>query len=694
MFRFGRRFRGLCAVVLAIFLVACEEFSTEALLRVDIQQAAPWPDTLDLAEIANLTVEILDPQGRAITGVEVDWGTSDSMVFQLSSLAPPEAGTRRDSLEAELTAVVSTHEAGSAEIIARIDRSGFEPAELRVPLVVVRRGWPDLVTVTAVDTVGIAVEHADRTLTGNLDAEWGSSDPATLKVKQLDADPLRATVTGYASGTAEIVIAVESERLDPTVFRVPIAVSAMRVLAAGPWPDSINVTNIDTVEVEIRDALGTPIAGVEVQWRSSNEVALAVDPLDGYRAEVRALARGGADVIATVGGQEFQTAEYRRSIRVLQKWRSVDAGYMHTCALAVDGTAYCWGRNTEGELGAGHYADRSVPERVATFMKFDEIEAGGVPFGDVYWEQAHTCGEFGRRVFCWGSYKTDQLGDGSGPCTPGLTESDCGQAIPVEAVEVSGRGGLGAYSVRVGGRHTCAGMVSDFPVGHCWGLIDSGIAGTDHSTGGGHVCSYFVQSYVGTVCKGLNGRGQLGDGTTVDRLGPDDWGLPVLDASGDTLDAKPSAGGEHTCAIESITRRAWCWGSNSAGQLGTTAATSICDGVPCSVWAVPVQQLDIDVDSITAGFEHTCALTAGDAYCWGSNSSGQLGNSTVQQSSAVPVPVDGGHVFISISAGGAHTCGVTADGSIYCWGSKDHGQLGNGSMIDEGTPVRVFEPPS
>jgi alpha-tubulin suppressor-like RCC1 family protein len=58
----------------------------------------------------------------------------------------------------------------------------------------------------------------------------------------------------------------------------------------------------------------------------------------------------------------------------------------------------------------------------------------------------------------------------------------------------------------------------------------------------------------------------------------------------------------------------------------------------------------------------------------------------------VPVLVDGGHTFLSISAGGEHTCGVIEDGSLYCWGRNVLGQLGDGSTTDAGTPVRVSEP--
>jgi hypothetical protein len=680
----GRRFRLLCAIALAIPLATCDEFSTEALLRVNLQQATAWPDTLGLPEIAVLGVEILDPEGRAIAGVEVDWQVSDSTIVQVSRLSASQAGSRGDSLPAALTAVVTSHGAGSAEIIARVERSEFEPAELRVPLLV-DPSWPAQLTVTRVDTVGIAVEHADETRTGALVAEWTSSDPSVLKVTKLEGDPLRATVTAHASGTAEVVVGVDAQRMEPTVFRTPIAVSPLQVVEAAPWPVSINVTNVDVVGVEVRDASGNPLTDVEVVWRSSNETALTVKELDGYRAEVRALGRGVAEVIATAGGLEFQTAEYRRPISILQKWLAVDAGYKHTCALAIDGTAYCWGRNTDGELGAGHYDHRSIPAKVATFLKFQEIGAGGIPYYDNLWEQAHTCARLGGRVLCWGGFHNGQVGDGQGPCVPDNAPHECAQPLPVEVGLTCATCGSApqAENIAVGGSHSCAGILSDYPgVVTCWGSIDSGNEGRLPSGGGAHVCT--LSDVVGTLCMGSNRAGQLGNGTTVDAP----QSVNVFDEAMDPLWARPVAGFQHTCAVRSG-RGVWCWGSNSRGQLGTTATSGSCGA--CSVWAVPVEGLGVNVDAVTLGMEHTCALTAGDAYCWGSDSHGQLGNSTVS-SSVVPVLVEGGQRFISISAGAQHTCGVTFDGSLYCWGAGDKGQLGSGSTGNAGVPIRVSEP--
>lgn len=96
---------------------------------------------------------------------------------------------------------------------------------------------------------------------------------------------------------------------------------------------------------------------------------------------------------------------------------------------------------------------------------------------------------------------------------------------------------------------------------------------------------------------------------------------------------------------------------------------------------------------ITAGEAHSCGLTAlGVLYCWGSNAAGQLGDGTLTSRSA-PVPVSGGLVFRSVSAGDQHTCAVTTTNIAYCWGDNQFGQLGDGTTVNRLAPTRLaFQP--
>ena len=90
---------------------------------------------------------------------------------------------------------------------------------------------------------------------------------------------------------------------------------------------------------------------------------------------------------------------------------------------------------------------------------------------------------------------------------------------------------------------------------------------------------------------------------------------------------------------------------------------------------------------------HMCGLTDdGSAYCWGDNGSGQLGSAAAGASSPTPLAVDGSHAFASLAGGQTHTCGVTSGGAAYCWGDGAAGQLGTGTLENSRTPVRVLHP--
>src|SRR2546427_9271570 len=98
--------------------------------------------------------------------------------------------------------------------------------------------------------------------------------------------------------------------------------------------------------------------------------------------------------------------------------------------------------------------------------------------------------------------------------------------------------------------------------------------------------------------------------------------------------------------------------------------------------------------AVTAGDAHTCGVTAaGAAYCWGYNSSGQLGDgTTTDRLTLVLVKAPAGVSFDSVTAGRLHTCGVTAAGTAYCWGGNGFGQLGDGTATNRLTPVLVAAP--
>ena len=198
----------------------------------------------------------------------------------------------------------------------------------------------------------------------------------------------------------------------------------------------------------------------------------------------------------------------------------------------------------------------------------------------------------------------------------------------------------------------------------------------DIALGKSHTCAVFDDGRV--RCWGLNEYGQLGNGEL------ENSSIPVEVAG--LMDAKAlAAGWAHTCALTRI-GGVKCWGYGKYGELGN-------GGTSDSAAPVAVSGLASGVIAIEAGDDHTCAVTArGEVKCWGYNRYGQLGDGTTT-SRAVPVAVPGlAGGTLAAAAGWGHTCILTADKSIRCWGNNEYGQLGYGEAEDyRFTPMDVPE---
>ncbi|MGQ0799402.1 MAG: RCC1 domain-containing protein [Pseudomarimonas sp.] len=348
---------------------------------------------------------------------------------------------------------------------------------------------------------------------------------------------------------------------------------------------------------------------------------------------------------------------------------SADAG--HTCALSTGGGLKCWGDNSFGQLGDGSNTQRLTPADVAGL-------GSGVAAISVGAE--HTCAlTTGGGVKCWGANFAGQLGDGSRTRRP-------------TPVDVSGLSS-GVAAISAGFWHTCA-LTTGGGV-KCWGNNIHGQLGDGSSTerltavdvsglgngvaaisaGALHTCA--LSTGGGVKCWGYNNVGQLGDGSNTNRLAPAD-----VSGLGSGV-AEISTGEGHTCAL-TTGGGVKCWGDNLDGQLG--------DGNSSSRRSTPVDVSDLSsgVAAISAGDSHTCAqTTSGGVKCWGGKCDGQLGDgSRTQRLTAVAVSGLASGVD-AISAGGSHTCALTTGGGVKCWGENVYGQLGDGSSTTRVTPVDV-----
>lgn len=367
------------------------------------------------------------------------------------------------------------------------------------------------------------------------------------------------------------------------------------------------------------------------------------------------------------------------------EWSKSETGSMNGCDECGDGPALKWRRRGKPWCAVAFCQLALVC--VAACDGSPTTPGGGSVFTSVELGEDHTCGVNASAVaLCWGMNNRGQLGDGS----------NTGRTRPVVVA-----GGLAFNSLSPGISHTCG--IATTGVAYCWGRNAEGQLGDDTrvernapidvsgdlmftalSTGGLHTCGL-----TGGVayCWGSGAQGQLGVGSSGTGFVR---GVPTP-VSGGLSFVTLDAGGLHGCGITGD-GTVYCWGSDSAGALGTAEDENCDDGLgnpfPCSAAPVPVSSAHAFA-SVSAGVAHTCAVTnEGAAYCWGRNVEGQLGDGSTA-SSSVPVLVLGDLQFVAVSAGNFHSCGLTASGAAYCWGGNHRGQLGDGSDSGSSNPTLV-----
>ncbi len=404
------------------------------------------------------------------------------------------------------------------------------------------------------------------------------------------------------------------------------------VQVADQCVDALAIGESHQLTATALDSANNPIEDAVITWSSTDPSVLEVTAT----GTITAIAPGSAAAIATSdtasGGLAFTVLAPVGSVTLSPATNGIVPGGTYTVQMTL--------RDASGnELGFRRptwiSADPAIAEvdadglitgkapGIASITATREgvsgsttIEVERITLVSFASNRVHSCGlTAAGRAWCWGLDESGQLGYGQ----LGFGTTPYGSTPRLVA------GGLTFASVSPGAHHTC-------------GLTTAGAA----------------------WCWGSNAYGQLGTSTVEHAV------VPVAVSGGHTF-ASISSGNAYTCALTG-SGEAWCWGRNHVGQLGVGdlatrfEPTAVLTSLRFS-WIGGKRDFGDD--------GATCALDLdGKAYCWGSNSSGGLGDGGVVTVSSVPHAVAGGLTFTQLSTMSTHSCGVTTSGDAYCWGSR------------------------
>jgi alpha-tubulin suppressor-like RCC1 family protein len=568
-------------------------------IRVTVTQVASvelTPDSVTMAalgESVTLMAVARNGAGEEVQGVAFTWISSDLDVATVS------------------TGGVVTAVANGVVIVSA-------QAEGKLDTTVVTVDAPVVTSVSvSPDTLELLRIGADASLSAFATDQYGNPIPG-VEFTWMSLDGSIATVnesgsvTAVRNGTTSIIAEVEGVADTATV----IVAEPQVLTTVTVTPGTVRTFGGAELSAAGFDQFGEPMPGIAFTW-SSSDASVATVSESGLVTAV-----GNGDVAITAAADERQ-ASATVTVDLLS---TLVVGAYHSCGIAGDGAAYCWGENSLGTVGDGTNFDRWTPRAVAGGLTFTALSGG----------HDHTCALTDTGVaYCWGGNALAQLGDGRSP--PKVTPA------PVA-------GGLTFGAITAGNQYSCS--LTTTGQAYCWGgneqgqLGDGTLEARDVPTpvGGGLT---FTDIYAGELhtcglvgageayCWGYNGYRQLGDGTTTRRL------VPTAVGGGLTFTSL-SVGQYHTCGI-TPSEEAYCWGRNDTGAGGN-------GGTAQSLAAPTLVTGGHRFAEVSAGSLYSCGrTTAGAGYCWGYNADGGIGDGTNTQRLA-PRAIAGGLSLIGIAA--------------------------------------------
>lgn len=416
---------------------------------------------------------------------------------------------------------------------------------------------------------------------------------------------------------------------------------------------------------------------------------------------------------------------------------SVTTGLDHTCAVATSGAVYCWGTNTNKQLGDGTQTSRNSPVLADPSTQYLMVSAGS----------QHTCGiTTNNKLRCWGTNMFGELGNGLGNGVYNPADIDSTNSYKTVSASYNS---------------TCA--ITTTHKLRCWGTNNRnqlGIAGgsfntpqdvdsaTDYSVvsiGVAHTCAVTMAGQL--KCWGNNSWGQLGDGTITTRTVPTNVDSSETFVSVSVNSDSNATPRGTTCAI-TTSKTLYCFGYNDAGQVAdgtistrrsptlSDAGTSydqvslgggrVC-GVPTagylrcwgnfgfdgganpqynsngaghnigffSRWGTFFKDYNFDTVTIGGGMHSdtvACGITNKKLYCWGTSEvMGDGSTATVRRPAPVLIDSDTNYIQMASRHGSDH-CAITESGDLKCWGRNSYGELGTAAVASSGSPPRVNVP--